>query len=59
MNINISKEELEREIEALQAQAQEAILTIHKIEGALQFANHLLKQVNEQEHKTVMETLNG
>lgn len=53
--MTVTREELEKEIEALQKQAQEAQLTIFKIEGALQFAYHLLSQVTaaEGEHKTV------
>ena len=59
-NVNISKQELQDEIEALQKQAQDAQIvyrdTIMKIEGALQFAHHLLKQVDAEDHQTVVET---
>jgi hypothetical protein len=54
---NINKEELQAEIDALHKQADEATLTyrdtIMKIEGALQFAHHLLKQADAEDHKTV------
>jgi hypothetical protein len=60
--LNIDKAELIAEIEALQKQAQEAQariqegqITIFKVEGALQFAHHLLRQIEAEEgdHKTV------
>ena len=56
-NVNVSRQELLDEIEALQKQAAEAQVayrdTIMKIEGALQFANHLLQQVGKEKHETV------
>jgi len=53
--INVSREELQAEIDALQRQAQEAQLTIFKIEGALQFAHHLLRQIDaaDGKHETI------
>ena len=56
-SISISREELTAEIEALQRQAQEAQLTIFKVEGALQFAHHLLRQIDAA--KDTHETIEG
>lgn len=59
VNINISEQELRDEIEALQKQAAEAHVTyrdtVMKIEGALQFAHHLLSQLPKEDgkHETV------
>ena len=53
----ISRQELQSEIEALHQQAETASIeyrdTLMKIEGALQFAHHLLTQVDATEHQTL------
>lgn len=58
-HLNVSESELKDEIEALQKQAEQAQIayrdTIMKIEGALQFAHHLLTQVSKEDHQTVAE----
>ena len=56
-HLNISRNELLAEIHAIQQQAQEAQMTILKAEGALQFAHHLLSQIEkvEGEHQTIAE----
>ena len=52
-NLNISEQELLDEIQALQNIAQDAQITILKVEGALQFAHHLLRQVRAQKHEVM------
>jgi len=60
-DVNISKQELQDEIDALQKQAEQASVTyrdtIMKIEGALQFAHHLLSQVGAEKHETVTQSV--
>jgi hypothetical protein len=46
---------LEDEIAALTKNGHEAILTVHKIEGALQFAQHMLAKLKQEQKETVSE----